>query len=100
MKKGVVIYIGLFCTLVIFCINFWGPYNVLTAITANNIAEYKEIQQQLDGKILDIKYIGNHTYQVQTDKKVYVLMENSDYSNLKFKVFEVQKEIEIFKNPM
>ncbi|MFT8321302.1 MAG: hypothetical protein ABF649_10380 [Bacillus sp. (in: firmicutes)] len=100
MKRIFIASIGTVFLAGIICFNFFGPYNVLTALTANNLAEYEEIQQQLEGRILHIKYIGNKTYQIKTDKKNYILVENEDYSHVRFEVFEMKRKIEIFKNSM
>jgi hypothetical protein len=86
---------------ILLLVNNFGPYNVLSALTANNLSDYEEIQQRLDGKIVNIKYIGKNAYQIHTTKKDYILIENnSDEAFLKFRLFESNGEIEVFKNPM
>ncbi|WCK57352.1 hypothetical protein PP175_29620 (plasmid) [Aneurinibacillus sp. Ricciae_BoGa-3] len=101
MKNKLIFLIGLFIFVGMVLLNGFGPYNVITALTANDLAGYPEIQEQLDGKIKTIKYIGRDTYQIHTDKKDYVLIDNgSNREFLRFKVFELNKKIDIFKNPM
>jgi hypothetical protein len=94
--SGAVIVVGLFVW------NYFGPYNIFQASTANNLADFTEIEQQLDGHIENIKYIGRNTYQVHTNKKDYIIVEyfrNSEF--LKFKVYEDNnKKINVFLNPM
>jgi hypothetical protein len=77
VKKRTILFIGLGLILMLLVINGFGPYNVFATLTANNLAGYPEIQSQLDGKILNIKYIGKDTYQVLTDRKDYILLENN-----------------------
>ncbi|WP_079508723.1 hypothetical protein [Mesobacillus jeotgali] len=87
--------------LLLFALNTFGPYNVLTALTANNLAEYPELQQELEGKIVDIDYKGRGTYQVITDSKDYIIVEiHSQESVVKYKVYELSRGVEIYKNPM
>lgn len=100
MKKRYIVGIGLVFITGMICLNFLGPYNVLTALTAHNLAKYEEVQQQVEGKILEIQYIGNNIYRVMTEKKDYFLVDNSDYYYRKYKIFELKGEVEIFKNPM
>jgi hypothetical protein len=101
-NKTFFVITGLF--LILFALlNAFGPYNVLTALTAKNLADYPEIQRQLEGKIVDINYKGRDTYQVITDRKDYIIVEtHSDESVLKFKVYELSSKrgMEIFKNSM
>ncbi|WP_040952270.1 hypothetical protein [Gorillibacterium massiliense] len=100
-KRLAAIGIGLVLIVGLTVLNYWGPYNVVDALTAKNLLEFDEIQQKLDGKIISIKYVGRDTYKVHTEKKDYILVDNnSDYSFLRFKVYEADNEIEIFKNPM
>lgn len=83
-------------------LNYFGPYNIFQALTANNLSGFTEIDQQLDGHIENIRYVGRNTYQVHTDKKNYIIVEyfrNSEF--LKFKVYEDNnKKIDVFLNPM
>lgn len=93
---GVVLLVGLLV------LNFLGPYNIFEAFTAHNLSDFPEIEQQLDGHIETIRYIGKNTYQVHTDKKDYIIVEyfRNDVF-LKFNVYEdTNKKIDVFLNPM
>ncbi|MDQ0232078.1 hypothetical protein [Metabacillus malikii] len=100
MRKVAVLSIVVTIVLGLIALNFLGPYNILSALSANNLAKYEKLQQQVDGEIIDITYVGGHTYHIQTKKKNYVLIDKSDDLYKKFEVYELHNEVEIFKNPM
>ncbi|MFC7441746.1 hypothetical protein [Laceyella putida] len=72
-EKKSVILIGLAFFVILLLVNNFGPYNVLSALTANNLSDYEEIQQRLDGKIVNIKYIGKNAYQTRLKRIIFLL---------------------------
>ncbi|NMD69375.1 hypothetical protein HHO41_03675 [Bacillus sp. DNRA2] len=84
-------------------LNFLGPYNMLTALTASQIKDIPEIKEELAGyKILNIKYLGYDTYRIYTDKKDFIVVkkDSSDHLFWRYDIFEFKSEVEYFRNPM
>lgn len=81
-------------------LNFYGPFNLIHAVTAKQLAGNAEIGQHLDGDIVSVKYIGKYTYRIHTDHKEYILIDAGDYNFARYRIFEYTDEFEYFKNPM
>ncbi|WP_026693017.1 hypothetical protein [Peribacillus kribbensis] len=102
MKKKRRYFISVLVIIGLVLLNYLGPYDVLEAISVGNLKDYPELQEQLDGNIQKIIYLRRKTYEVHTDKKEYILIENhSDDVFRRFKVFEMkEKRLKLFLNPM
>jgi hypothetical protein len=88
--------------LIIWYISFSAPYNWVGLYNTKELRENPQILEYFnDYKIERIKYLGNNTYEVFTDKDSFIII--SDYSNnvtWKYKIFKYDKEFQYFTNPM
>ncbi|OIK08004.1 hypothetical protein [Bacillus sp. MUM 13] len=94
----------------VFYISVLAPYNLtgvlfknsLGLINQHSIKEIDELARYFKGyKITDVNYLGSDTYEVTTDKGVFMI--SADYSDTmywKYKIFKLDKKLQHFTNPM
>lgn len=113
MKRRLKIIIPLAIILlccILYYVSFLAPYNLNGIFKANsfgimNIDSFKNIDELSeyfkDYSINKVKYLGNNSYEVSTDKGEFIVIADySDDTYWKYKIFKYDKEVQYFTNPM
>lgn len=113
MKRRLKIIIPLAVILsccILYYVSFLAPYNLNGIFKANsfgimNINSFNDISELSeyfkDYSINKVKYLGNNSYEVSTDKGEFIVIADySDNMYCKYKIFKYDKEVQHFTNPM
>lgn len=95
---------------ILYYVSFLAPYNLNGIFKANsfgimNISSFKEIGELSeyfkDYSVSNVKYLGNNSYEVFTDKGDFIVIADySDSMYWRYKIFKYDKQLQHFTNPM